>query len=349
MTQKAVGSVVDRPILLKFSSAVYSYSIYLKKFFAPYDLASFYPYSPVSPSRVIFAVLVLTVISVCVWRYRQQRPWLITGWLWFLGLLVPVIGIISVGAQAYADRYTYLPIVGVCIVVVWLFADLKFSSRVKVFLSSAAMCIFMLITWKQVGYWKDGFTLYHRELEVVKGNWHAHFNLGSMLVDRKRYDEGITHYREALLNEYAPRVFIIYNLGVAYERKGDTSQALDFFRSAVQLMPGLDKGYLGQARILSSNKDMTGALSIIREGLGKVADKSLLQAKEAYLLHMTGDLDGAVKGYRLAIALSPYYEQNYINLGVLLLQQGKGADFSTLIDQLRRVNPAAATNLAKMR
>lgn len=351
LAQKSVGAIMDRALPARIYSAFDAYVVYLRKFFVPTDLASFYPYLPISPARALLAALLLISVSLWVWRCRRRCPWFIAGWLWFLGLLIPVIGIISVGAQAYADRYAYLPAVGVCIMVVWLFAGLSemagIPSWARTMTSAVVIFACTLLTWQQVGYWQDGFSLYGRELAVINGNWHAHFNLGAMLVERKRYDEGIAHYQEALLNQPPSVANIYHNLGVAYERKGDSSLALSYFRSTIRLAPERAMGYLAVARVLSRAGDVEGALSAIRAGLKHAEDTWLLLAKEAYLLHKMGNVDAADKVYRQAIAKEPYAVESYVNLGILLMEQGRTADFVALVGQLRQVNPAEADKLAK--
>jgi len=350
--QKSVSAISDRTPLSRIYSALDAYLVYLRKFLVPVDLSAFYPYVPISTLRALLAALLLAAISMGVWRYRHSCPWLVTGWIWFLGLLVPVIGLIGVGTQAYADRYTYLPAVGVSIMLVWtgseLFTKTGLPAWARTMSAAVLIAVCSLITWKQVGYWKDGFALYGRDLEVVKGNWHAHFNLGSMLVDRQRYDEGIVHYQEALFNHPPSEADILYNLGVAYERKGDNALALDYFRTTVQLAPARDKGYLGRARVLNSTGDTAGALRVISEGLRNVPDNALLLAKEAYLLHRMGNVNAAIRVYRQAIAKEPELVQNYVNLGILLAQQGNHADFVAVVGHLRRIDRNAADDLAKL-
>jgi tetratricopeptide (TPR) repeat protein len=351
VAQKSVGAISNQAIISRTYSALDAYVVYLRKFFAPYDLTSYYPYSPISPTSIIFAALVLTGFTLCAWHYRHRCPWLISGWLWFLGLLVPVIGFITVGAQAYADRYTYLPAVGISIIAVWLVAEyfdktgLPFWGRAM----SAAVVIVVcsITTWNQTGYWKGGFSLYDRELAIVKDNWHAHNNLGTMLVNRERYDEGIEHYQKALLNNPPSEANLYHNLGVAYERKGDKALSLAAFSKTIQMSPNQDMGYLGVARILDSTKDTAGALSAISIGLRYVPDNWLLLSKKAYLLHKMGDFDAAEKVYRQAITKTPHAVQNYMNLGTLLMQQGKKADLTSLGDKLRRINPEEADNFSK--
>lgn len=350
--QKSVGAMMERTLPARIASALDAYLVYLRKLVAPYDLTAFYPYVPVSLARSLLAALFLAVLSVCVWHCRQRGPWLVTGWLWFLGLLVPVIGLVSVGAQAYADRYTYLPSVGVFIMAVWSAGALFDRPAVPVWAGplSAAVVLtaFTVVTWQQVGYWKDGFSLYGRELAVVNGNWHAHLNLGTMMVERKRYDEGIAHYHEALRNNPPSEANLDHNLGVAYERKGDAPLARSYFSLTMQLAPGRDRGYLGLARVLSNSGDMAGALAVIREGIGRVPDNGLLIAKEAYLLHKTGNIAAAVTAYRQAIAKEPDLVQNYVNLGILLARQGNRAELATLVARLRQIDFAAADELARL-
>jgi Tfp pilus assembly protein PilF len=208
--------------------------------------------------------------------------------------------------------------------------------------------IYAGITWRQTGFWKDADTLYSRDLAVVKGNWHANMNLGTMLVERKRYDEGISRYQEALLNSPPSEANIFYNLGVAYEHKGDKKEAEKYYRLTVSLAPRRDSGYLGLARILNSNGDTAGALAIIREGMTHAQDTWLLLAKEAYLLHKAGDTAAAGQAYRQAIAKEPYATENYINLGILLAQKGNMVELQNVIDRLKRINPAEADNLARL-
>jgi len=352
VAQRSVDAIATRPFLSRIYGALNAYVVYLRKFFVPHDLSSFYPYVPVSMLQALSAVLFLLTLSILAWWYRSRVPWFLAGWLLYLGLLVPVVGLIGVGAQAYADRYMYLPAVGVSIMAVWLLAGvmekMAVPSWIRLLCTAVAIAGCMLLTWKQTGFWKDGFSLYGRELAVLNGNWHAHLNLGTMLVERKRYDEGIAHYENALINGPPSEASIYHNLGVAYERKGDQAQALSYFRRSIHLAPARDRGYLGVARVLSTTGDMAGALSVIREGSRNVPDNWLLLAKEAYLLHSLGNIDAAEKVYRQAIAKEPFAVQNYVNLGILLMQQQNRADFDLLAGQLRKINPSEADNLVKM-
>jgi tetratricopeptide (TPR) repeat protein len=218
---------------------VNAYIVYLRKFFAPYDLASYYPYTAVSGTRVVIAVVILSAISLLVWRFRQHSPWLLTGWLWFLGMMVPVIGIVRVGAQSYADRYTYLPIIGVIVMVVWGGAELlgRFNLGLsKVGTAAVAICACAILAWHQSGFWKDGFSLYTRELTVTEGNWHAHLGLGNMLVNRDRVNEAMRHFY-AVLDTNPRSVDAHNNLGMCFRRQGQNREALFHFLRAAEINP----------------------------------------------------------------------------------------------------------------
>lgn len=349
IAQNSVGSLAQRPFLDRVASVFNAYCVYLSKIFLPVNLCSFYPYSQTSLFSALLALLFL--VSITAWCVKSRIEWLMVGWIWFLLLLMPVVGLIGVGGQGYADRYTYFPAVGIFTIIVWGGAEL-FVKRWKALHARQFSAVFLItvcsiLTWSQVGYWRDGFTLYGRELEVVKDNWHAHFNLGSMLVERSRYDEAIQQYRQTLraTTEHTPQIY--YNLGVAFERKGDVSQALDYFRSTIRLQPSLDKGYLGVARVLSSMKDDNGAYMVIHEGKQHATDKGMLLAKEAYLLHKSGKIEAAISAYKESIVSEPDFVQNYYNLGVLLKEQGRNGDFEVLVNRLRLVNKSAAVDLQR--
>jgi len=243
IAQKSVGALIplsNDSFPTRISVALNAYVVYLRKFFAPYDLASYYPYASVSGARIIIAVMALGAISVIVWRLHLHRPWLLTGWLWFLGMLVPVIGIVRVGTQSYADRYTYLPIIGVIVMLAWGGAELlervSPGGHGKTAIAVVAIATCVTFTWNQTGFWKDGFSLYSRELAVTKGNWHAHLGLGNMLANRQRFNEAISHY-DAVLVANSRSVDAHNNLGMCLRSLGRSHEALNHFLQAVDINP----------------------------------------------------------------------------------------------------------------
>ncbi len=353
IAQKSAGAMpqlAEDTFFLRISVALNAYVVYLRKFFAPYDLASYYPYASVPADRLIAATAVLALISALVWRLCRQRPWLLTGWLWFAGMLVPVIGIVRVGAQSYADRYTYLPVIGVIVIVVWGGAELLGrvdpGGHARTAISAVAILACAALAWTQTGFWKDGFSLYTRELAVTEGNWHAHLGLGNMLTNRKCYDEGILHYYAILItNPLSPAAH--RNLGVAFEKKGDTASAQTHFQAAMQLLPESEDNYLSLAQILRRKGDLEGALRIVIDGLRHVPYSTSLHANKALVLQRMGRIEEAITAFQYTLNLNPGFVEIYVPLGGLLEQSGRVAELRGLLEQLNRINPAEARKLSQ--
>lgn len=336
IAQDSVGALIPMggdSFIMRLSAVLNAYVVYLRKFFAPYDLASYYPYTAVPAAEAIVAAGVLGAVSLLAWRLRQYRPWLPAGWLWYLGMLLPVIGIVRVGAQAYADRYTYLPIIGVIVISVWggaeLLGKLNPGGQAKTAAAAALILACAALAWKQTGYWKDGFSLYSRDLAVTGGNWHAHNGLGNMLVRRNRIDEGIYHYYAALTAN--PRsVDAHHNLGVAFERTGDTASAQTHFQAAIQLSPESEADYLGLSNSMRRKGELEGALRVATEGLRNVSSSPILHANKALVLQQMGRIGEAIAAYQQALNLKPGFSEIYAPLGALLLQSGRMTEYRQL-------------------
>jgi protein O-mannosyl-transferase len=252
--QQAGGAMhtFDRiPLGARLSNAAVSYGIYLRQTFWPTDLAVFYPLPPAGRGWPEVSVSVLVLFGVTVWALRawRRRPWFLTGWLWFLVTLLPVIGIIQVGDQAHADRYMYFPQIGLLIACTWLIDDaLQRNLRGLLARSGVAAILLLastLLTWNQVGYWKNSLSLFSHALDVTTDNWLAHATLGSALMDTPdRINEADDHLRESLqIRPNNPPAH--YNLALRLSDRGDLSQANLHFHEALRLKPDYVK-----ARIL---------------------------------------------------------------------------------------------------
>jgi len=185
-------------------------------------------------------LFVLAAVSFGVIRLIKHRPYFTVGWLWYLGTLVPVIGLVQVGGQAMADRYTYIPHIGLFIVIAWgapeLAAQWRHRKILLTALAIALLSILTAVTWKQAGYWKNSITLFEHTLAVTSNNWLSHNNLGAALSEQKRIDEAIKHYLEALRIK-PDHVDGHYNLGAAFFAKGDIKDAIDHFRKVLKINP----------------------------------------------------------------------------------------------------------------
>lgn len=277
----ALKGLADDSLAVRAGNALHAYFVYLKKFLIPYDLASFYPFTEASPGLVIVSSICLAVVTFWVWRCRWQRQWLLVGWGWFLMTLVPVIGIIRVGEQAYADRYMYLPMVGISIMLVWGGDELLQRFRVPhVFTSVSVGCLlagYTVVTSVQTGYWRDSFTLYTRELEVTKDNWHGHFGLANVLAKRQEYEEAARHYRAVLILK--PDLLDAHNnLGGVLRSLGRYQEAMPHFIRAMEINPYYMGAYFNLALTMMENGDRAAAVQVLGRALA--IDPSFREAQE---------------------------------------------------------------------
>ena len=237
----AVAPLGGYPLSARIGNAAVAYVKYLFNSVYPVNLAVFYPLPKEIPLvQVAGAMMVLAVISWLIWRARRQRPYLLMGWLWYLGMLVPAVGLVQVGPQAMADRFTYLPLIGVFIGVVFGLGDLAKKLRLEpmVMISIAGIvlagCLFA--TARQLHFWRDNETLFERTLAVTKDNPVAHYTLGNGLLQRGQVEEAMAQFQKAL--EIKPDYTEAHNnLGCAFLRKGQVNKAMAHFQKALELQP----------------------------------------------------------------------------------------------------------------
>ncbi|HZQ48641.1 MAG TPA: tetratricopeptide repeat protein, partial [Verrucomicrobiae bacterium] len=241
--QRKVGAIGTESLPLRLENVALSYAAYLGKLFWPFNLAVFYPYpDSISIWQALGAALLIGAISWTVIRAMGRHPYLGVGWFWFLGTLVPVIGLVQVGMQALADRYTYVPYVGLAVMLSWGMADLAAAwPRARTTLAVVAALALggcLALTWPQVNYWRDSTALYEHALNVTSGNYLAHDNLGNLLMDQGKLDEAVKHFQAAI--RLTPSVGKPYNdLGKAYALQQKMDDATAMFLKAATLNPGL--------------------------------------------------------------------------------------------------------------
>lgn len=257
----AVKSIVDFSLADRFANAALSYWVYVRQSFWPFDLTVFYPYpSSISTLSVIIACFFLGLITFFVIRQRSSHPYLLWGWLFYLGVLVPVIGIIQVGVQTHADRYTLLPQLGI-ILGLGLFLDkIIVQRKLRRFAGTAIfiiIAILMLLTFRQVSYWKGNLTLFNQNLSVTGPNELAHFNLGVAYLAKNELDLAILHLTASF--EMNPHDATTYNnLGIAYFRQKKIPLAESFFKQAITINPYMAQPYFHLA-IIKTNQGLFAA------------------------------------------------------------------------------------------
>lgn len=285
----AVVTLEGLSLPARVANALVSYASYMRDMIWPARLAVFYPLVQPSLTITIFSVVLLAVVTVGAIMQRRSLPFLITGWLWFLGALVPVIGIVQAGDQGRADRFTYVPLIGLFIMVVWLFDTAaqrwKFPSAIRQIAALAVVAVLCVITRRQLSYWKDDLALWERAVSVTSGNYRAEEHLGVALTDRGRTSDGITHYEAAL------RIWPEYpeahnNLGAARMDQGNYDLAIKEFAAAVKSSPGDPNYRYNLAVALDAGGRRQEAIEQVRSGLeAHPGFPDLLRAAEAFGLN----------------------------------------------------------------
>ncbi len=311
VAQRAGGSVAslrNYPLSVRFSNAIVSYLRYIGKALWPTNLAPLYPHpwQPLPMWQVIPSLLALLAITALMIAARRRR-YLLVGWLWFLGTLVPMIGIVHVGNQAMADRYAYLPYIGLFIMICWSVAELAASRKVPVVIVRAFSVIVLLalamVTHRQLSYWSDSVKLWTHTLQVTNDNYIAHDNLALPLMQQGRTEEAIQHYQAALAI-YADDPSANLALAMYAHQHGRLQEAIARYEQMIRITPA------GPAR----------AQQFTSEGL-------------VYLdMHDVGD---AQKDFQQAVEMDPQNIRGWLGLGVVAEQTG---DLRAAIDDYQRAN-----------
>ena len=255
--QKKGGAVTSSDVLqfpTRLSNAVLSYATYLWKMLWPHNLSVFYPYELFMPLwKVLIAAFIMIAITVIVLYSIKELPFLFVGWLWYVGALLPVIGLIQSGEQAMADRYTYLPSIGISIIVAWGISHLIKNMNIsKTILFTAAifyLAFLLFLTWMQCGYWKNSIDLFSQSLQVTNNNYKAHTHIGVALLAAGKYEEAIAHFNIANRMSGNSKAYIYINRGNAYKRLGQYQLALEDHNSAIRLKPDFAITYLSRGAI----------------------------------------------------------------------------------------------------
>lgn len=236
---KAVASLSYLPLAARISNALTAYAAYIGKMFYPVDLALIYPHpgNYLPGMQVAMALAVVAAVSLLVIKLGSRFPYLPVGWLWYLGTLVPVIGLIQVGQQAMADRYTYIPLIGLFIMLAWGVADLAIWSRMeKVALPVTAMALLILglLSWYQIEIWRDSVTLWSHTVNVTSNNAEARNQLGMALTEVGEIDEAIHQYQEALkMSPHSARTYRLWGVTLGKQRMPE--EALKVLKKALSL------------------------------------------------------------------------------------------------------------------
>jgi tetratricopeptide (TPR) repeat protein len=328
------------PILERIGNALVSYVVYLRQMLFPVGLAIPYPNvtngQPLG--RVCLALLVLVAMTAGVIACWKKRPYLLAGWLWYLGMLAPVIGIIEISKDtAHADRYTYLPGIGLALAGTWAVGDWSagWKHRRAILGSLTVPVLGALAVWGriQTAYWKDSQTLWTRALACTSSNSVAHFNLGTDFVQKRELDEGIRQFQMAL--EIRPDyVEARNNLGVALGLNGDLDSAIFEYRKVLETHPDSVEALDNLGSALFEKGDPEEAIVQYRALLAIRPDHAQAHYNLAIALTRQGNLEEAISQYRIVLELDPAAAEARYNLAATLFQKG---DLDEAIAQYRKV------------
>ncbi|MCX5823321.1 MAG: tetratricopeptide repeat protein [Deltaproteobacteria bacterium] len=320
----------------RLANAAMSYAAYLGKTLWPAGLSIFYPYHGPPPlGHLLFAVALIILITGISVLLSNRRPYLLVGWLWYLGTLVPVIGLVQVGSQAIADRYTYLPLVGVFIMVAWGAKDLLGGSRgrraIWSIVSIAVVVVLVVLTQIQVGHWKDNFTLFSHALRNTERNFMAHHILAEGMSKAGDLAGAEKHHREAI--RIKPAFKQAYNgLGYLLMIRGKQDEAAPLLEKALQIDPTFVLAMKNLGDVRMRQRRIEDAISIYRKAVILSEEDPELLNNYGVALFFKGEKEEAVLKIRAALRLKPDYAEARDNLRKIL---GRGKDVELTQEQDR--------------
>ncbi|HZL42246.1 MAG TPA: tetratricopeptide repeat protein [Verrucomicrobiae bacterium] len=347
VVQQQAGSVSAAiPFSDRAANALVSYWRYLGKLFFPKDLAAYYPFPSHWPwVLTAMAAAALIGVSVLAIWHRRKHPYLLVGWAWFLGVLVPVIGLVKAGEQAMADRYTYLPSVGILICFIWGVRDLLAGWRYRFIFSAMIVSVALVacigLTQHQIGFWKDSETLFRHAIAVTKSNYLAYDNLGTALSAKGLTDQSIKAYEEAL--RIRPDFAEAHNnLGASLERKHLLKEAIDHFVQAIRLNPRLAGAHYNLASALAEAGRVDMAIAEYQTAIRIKPDYIDAHYNLANLLNSAGKFDEAASECRQVLKLNPRWVEANYNLGVAYCGAGRLESGAAEFEKFLKLQPNSA-------
>ncbi len=339
----AVTSLQSLPLESRVANALVSYVSYIEKMIWPRHLAVFYPYQEVLPIwKVVGSGLFLVCISILVIRVVRRHPFLVVGWLWYLGTLVPVIGLVQVGMQAMADRFTYIPLIGLFVMVAYGVPDLLAGWRHRrVVLSVSAgllLSLLMIATKSQVKHWQDDTTLFKHSLDVTSNNYLCHTNLGVALARQGKIEEAVAHYVEALRIQ-PDFVEAHNNLGIALAGQGKIEEAIAHYVEALRIQPDFVGAHTNLGVALAGQGKIEEAIAHYVEALRIQPDYVEARNNLGVALAGQGKIQEAIAHYREALRIAPEFAKTHYNLGVALAGQGRIQEAIARYVEALRIQP----------
>ncbi|MDB6026518.1 MAG: Tetratricopeptide 2 repeat protein [Verrucomicrobiales bacterium] len=343
-----LGMIADGqniPLSARLANSAVAYATYLRKIVYPNDLAVFYPLPESWPtSQIAIAAVVLVAITAAALFLARRLPAILFGWLWFLGTLVPVIGILQVHDQAMADRFIYVPLIGVFIAVAWgISALVKQRSFVFCTVAAVGIAACAVASAKQIRYWKDCHSLMTHAAQVTKNNYLAYNNLGADLLKHDQPDAALENYQLAIQSkDNYPMAHS--NLGVIYAQRGDFDRAMQEFQRALQFDPDYADALCNAGRVYMMQNKMETAVEHFRHAIQKRPTHVDSHNNLGNALSALGKLDEAIEEFTIASRLPPAKPDTLSNLGVALAKKGKFDEAERVLHEALALDPQHANS-----
>ena len=360
-----IASAENVSITLRIANALVSYTDYLWKMVCPVNLAAYYPFPETLPAyQTAGAGVFLICVSVLVILELRHKPYLIIGWLWYLGTLVPVIGLVQAGDwPALADRWTYIPLIGIFVIIAWGIPDLlaRWCHKAAFLTMTAAVTISILmgVTWLQAGYWRNSIALFQRMTDTTENNAFAYDGLGFALAKQGRTEEALAHHREALhinpdyvsAHDNIGRILLTRgnikdaiahfeqaleinqnhvkahnNIGIALANQGKTAEAATHFQKVIQISPDNANACYNLAKILKAQGNLTEAAAYLQKAISVRPDFADAHYNLGTTLMSQGKVWEAVTHFQKASQIRPDDAQSHTQLAIALTGQGKTKD-----------------------
>jgi protein O-mannosyl-transferase len=351
--QSSVARTEELPLIWRAANGLVTYAIYLRQMIWPVGLAVFYPHpgDQLPIWEIGLAIVLLGLVSAGAIALRHKRPYLVTGWFWYLVMLLPVIGLIQVGSQAHADRYTYLPQIGLYLLLAWGITDAlasRFATgqirrgglqrRIVAVTASLAIIALAWCAHVQASHWRNGESLWGHALAVTSGNFMAHDGLGECLANRGRLDEAIDQFQKAL--NIAPGYpELETNLILALTKKGRTDEAISHLQTLLKEDPNNAQAHYNLGNALQKKGDSQGAIAAYEKALSIQARYPAAHYYLGIALDQNGQIDEAIAHYQEAVKEQPNYPQAYCLLGNDLLQKARVDDAIAAYEQALKSRP----------
>ncbi len=308
------------PVKYRIANAFVAYLKYIEKFIWPHKLAVFYPHPAYRISMVtaVVCALVFILISAMFIYLGRRKRYLAVGWLWFVGMLVPVIGIVQAGDQAMADRYMYIPIIGLLMIIAWGAAELGAKwqyGRIGLGISAALVLVVLSVcTRMQLKHWQNSVALFKRALAVTKDNSRAHEGYATTMMKEGKLDEAVTHYKEALRIE--PRLYAVHtNLGLVLLQQGKIDEAAACFRLALRLKPDFPFALNNLGILLAGQGKIDEAITCVEKAIQSDPDYPLSYYTMARIKTQQKEYSQAIEYLEAALQRKPDWPDVYASLG----------------------------------